>query len=112
MCHFDVLMCHFDRHPRDREIATDASQKANATAFRQWRSLVAGGGFVPESLIDSVQLADSTMVRNAKKGHKGNSFIQFSFRFLLSSFQMSCARDALLGGSLESLEISGSGAEP
>jgi hypothetical protein len=32
-----------------------------------------------QSLIDSVQLTDSTMVRNAKKGHKGNFFIQFSF---------------------------------
>ena len=28
-------------------------------------ALVAGGGFVPQSLIDSVQLIDSTMVRNA-----------------------------------------------
>jgi len=42
--------------------------------------MVAGGGFVPQSLIDRVQLTDSTMVRNAKKGHKGKFFIQFSFR--------------------------------
>ena len=41
------------------------------------------GGFVPQSPIDSVQLADSTMVRNAKKGHKGNFFIHFSFSFLV-----------------------------
>jgi len=40
-------------------------KQANATAFRQWRSLVAGGGFVPQSLIDSSELIDSTMVRNA-----------------------------------------------
>jgi hypothetical protein len=40
---------------------------------------VAGGGFVPQSLIDSSELIDSTMVRNAEKGHKGNFFIQFSF---------------------------------
>ncbi len=44
-----------------------------------------GGGFVPQSLIDSVQLADSTMVRNAKKGDKGEFFIQFSFSFSVSS---------------------------
>ena len=44
-------------------------------------ALVAGGGFVPQSLIDSVQLTDSTMVRNAKKGDKGDLFIQFSFSF-------------------------------
>src|SRR5712691_5089531 len=41
--------------------------------------LVAGGGFVPQSYIDSVQLTDSTIVPNAKKGYKGKSFIQFSF---------------------------------
>jgi hypothetical protein len=43
--------------------------------------LVAGGGFVPQSLIDSMQLTDSTMVRNAKKGEKGDLFIRFSFSF-------------------------------
>ena len=43
--------------------------------------MVAGSGSVPQSLIDSVQLADSTMVRNARKGHKGKFFIQFSFSF-------------------------------
>ncbi len=43
--------------------------------------LVAGGGFVPQSLIDSSELIDSTIVRNAKKGQKGNFFIQFSFSF-------------------------------
>jgi hypothetical protein len=42
-------------------------------------ALVAGGGFVPQPHIDSVQLAESTIVRNAKKGYKGKSFIQFSF---------------------------------
>lgn len=41
--------------------------------------MVAGGGFVPQALIDSVQLADSTMDRNAKKGRIGKLFIQFSF---------------------------------
>jgi hypothetical protein len=40
---------------------------------------IATGGFVPQSYIDSVQLADSTIVPNAKKGYKGKSFIQFSF---------------------------------
>jgi hypothetical protein len=43
--------------------------------------LVAGGGFVPQSRIDSVQLADSTIAWNAKKRHKGKFFIQFSFSF-------------------------------
>jgi len=43
-----------------------------------------GGGFVPQSLIDSVQLTDSTMVANAKNGHKGKLFIQFSFSFVFS----------------------------
>jgi hypothetical protein len=38
-----------------------------------------GGGFVPQSLIDSSELIDSTMVRSAKKGYKGKFFIQFSF---------------------------------
>jgi len=42
-------------------------------------ALVAGGGFVPQSLTDSLELTDSTMVRNAKNGYKGNFFIQFSF---------------------------------
>src|SRR5882724_7063057 len=41
--------------------------------------MVAGGGFVPQPRTDFMRLADSTMVRNAKKGHKGNFFIQFSF---------------------------------
>jgi len=44
-----------------------------------------GGGFVPQSLIDSSELSDSTIVRNAKNGHKGKFFIQFSFRFLRRS---------------------------
>jgi len=44
-------------------------------------ALVAGGGFVPQSLTDSSELVDSTMVRNAEKGHKGKFFIQFSFSF-------------------------------
>jgi hypothetical protein len=52
--------------------------------------LVAGGGFVPQSLIDSVQLTDSTMVRNAKKGYKGKFVIQFSFSFLISSQELAC----------------------
>jgi len=43
--------------------------------------MVAGGGFVPQSLIHSVQLTDSTMVRNAEKGDKGELFIQSSFSF-------------------------------
>jgi hypothetical protein len=50
--------------------------------------LVAEGGFVPHSLIDSSELTDSTIVRNAKKGHKGEFFIQFSFSFRRSSFRM------------------------
>src|SRR6266581_5909649 len=41
--------------------------------------MVAGGGFVPQSHIDSVQLTDSAIVRKAKKRYKGKSFIQFSF---------------------------------
>src|SRR5580700_4916465 len=49
--------------------------------------LVAGGGFVPQSLVDSVQLTDSTMVRNAKKGYKGEFFILFSFSSLVLSCQ-------------------------
>jgi hypothetical protein len=44
-------------------------------------ALVAGGGFVPQSPTDSLELTDSTMVRNAKNGYKGNFFIQFSFSF-------------------------------
>ena len=45
-------------------------------------ALVAGGGFVPQSPTDSLELTDSTMVRNAKSGYKGNFFIQFSLSFL------------------------------
>jgi hypothetical protein len=45
------------------------------------RILVAGGGFVPQSPTDSLELTDSTMVRIAKNGYKGNFFIQFSFSF-------------------------------
>ncbi len=59
-------------------------------ARKSMKRLVAGGGFVPQSLIDSVQLTDSTMVRNAKKGHKGKFFIQFSFSFLISSQELAC----------------------
>ena len=55
-----------------------AMTSAPRKLLRNW---LRGGGFVPQSLIDSVQLTDSTMVRNAKKGHKGNFFIQFSFSF-------------------------------
>jgi hypothetical protein len=44
-------------------------------------NLVAGGGFAPQPAIDSSELTDSTMVRNAEKGHNGNFFIQFSFSF-------------------------------
>ena len=40
-----------------------------------------GGGFVPQLLIDSSGLTDSTIVRIAKNGHKGKFFIQFSFSF-------------------------------
>ncbi len=43
--------------------------------------MVAGAGFVPQSLIDSSELTDSTIVRNAKNGDKGKFFIQFSFSF-------------------------------
>ncbi len=45
------------------------------------KGLAAEGGFVPQSHVDSVQLTDSTMVGNARKDHKGNFFIQFSFSF-------------------------------
>jgi len=45
------------------------------------RNWLRGGGFVPQSHIDSVQLTDSTMVRKAKKGYRGKFFIQFSFSF-------------------------------
>jgi len=48
--------------------------------------LVAGGGFVPQPRIDSVQLTDSTIVWKAKKGYKGKSFIQFSFSFRRFAF--------------------------
>ena len=48
-------------------------------ARNSMKGLVAGGGFVPQSHIDSAQLTDSTIVPNAKKGYKGKSFIQFSF---------------------------------
>jgi len=41
--------------------------------------MVAGGGFVPQAPIDSAEIIDSTMVRNAKNGYKGKFFIQFSF---------------------------------
>ena len=55
--------------------------------------MVAGGGFVPQPLIDSSEVADSMMVVNAEKGQHGKFVIQFSFRFLLSSFQTrSCLR--------------------
>jgi len=49
--------------------------------------LVAGGGFVPQSVIDSLELIDSTMAWNDKKGEKGDFFIQFSFSFLVSLLQ-------------------------
>jgi len=35
----------------------------------------------PQSLTDSSEPADSTMVRNVKKGEEGDFFIQFSFSF-------------------------------
>lgn len=44
--------------------------------------LVAGGGFVPQPITDSSEVADSTMVRNAKNGYKDKFFIQFSFSLL------------------------------
>jgi hypothetical protein len=53
---------------------------------------VAGGGFVPQSLIDSSELADSTMVWNVKKGQKGDFFIQFSFSFFVSLFRRGSCR--------------------
>ena len=60
--------------------------------------LVAGGGFVPQSLIDSSEVADSMMVVNAEKGQNGKFVIQFSFGFLLSSFQTrSCLRYHAVG---------------
>jgi hypothetical protein len=62
--------------------------------------LVAGGGFVPQPHVDSVQLAESTIVRNAKKGYKGKSFIQFSFNLRLSSFRTNSCLDPLLRRSL------------
>jgi hypothetical protein len=49
--------------------------------IRTEQVLVAEGGFVPQSLIDSSELTDSTIVRNAKNGDKGKFFIQFSFSF-------------------------------
>jgi hypothetical protein len=57
------------------------------SAHKCLRNLVAEGGFVPQSLVDSVQLTDSTMVRNAKKGYKGEFFILFSFSSLVLSCQ-------------------------
>lgn len=60
--------------------------------------LVAGGGFVPQSLTDSLELTDSTMVRNAKNGHKGNFFIQFSFT---SFFRRSRRRSLRKGTAVE-----------
>jgi hypothetical protein len=62
--------------------------------------LVAGGGFVPQPHVDSVQLAESTIVRNAKKGYKGKCFHQFSFNLRLSSFRTNSCLDPLLRGSL------------
>jgi hypothetical protein len=50
-------------------------------ARKSLMELVAGGGFVPQSPTDSLELTDSTMVRNVKNGHKAKSFIQFSFSF-------------------------------
>ena len=60
--------------------------------------MVAGGGFVPQSLTDSSELTDSTMVRNAKNGHKGNFFIQFSFT---SFFRRSRRRSLRKGTAVE-----------
>src|SRR5208282_2012610 len=54
--------------------------------------MVAGGGFVPQSVTDSSELTDSTMVRNVKKGEKGDLFIQFSFSFSRSLFRGICCR--------------------
>jgi hypothetical protein len=55
-----------------------------------------GGGFVPQSLTDSLELTDSTMVRNAKNGYKGNFFIQFSFSFhrFMVPMRVSCLQHA------------------
>ena len=43
----------------------------------QFRSL--RGWICSPAPIDSAELIDSTMVRNAKNGYKGKFFIQFSF---------------------------------
>jgi hypothetical protein len=40
-----------------------------------------GGWICSQSLIDSSELTDSTIVRNATNGDKGKFFIQFSFSF-------------------------------
>jgi hypothetical protein len=57
--------------------------------------LVAGVDLFPQPHIDSAQLTDSTIVRNAKKGYKGESFIQFSFSSMLRAFVV--AKEFLLG---------------
>ena len=57
----------------------DSPARARVRSRRRRIRLVAGGGFAPQSLIDSSELTDSTIVRNAKNGYKGNFFIQFSF---------------------------------
>jgi hypothetical protein len=50
----------------------------SSDCFVEFRS-GCGGGFVPQSLIDSSEVADSMMVGNAEKGQNGKFFIQFSF---------------------------------
>jgi Flavin containing amine oxidoreductase len=49
--------------------------------------LVAGGGFVPQSLIETSEHADSMMVGNAEKDQNGKFFIQLSFSFRFHRFQ-------------------------
>ena len=65
------------RHSRHVTLGTRAIRSKRLFLWRL--GLVAGGGFVPQSVIDSSELIDSTIVRNAKNGHKGKLFIQFSF---------------------------------
>ena len=70
------------------------------TCRRELRKvLVAGGGFVPQSLIESSELIDSTMVRNAENGYKGKLFIQFSFRITRAAVLRSASKT--LSGSTE-----------
>jgi len=76
-------------------------------------ALVAGGGFVPQSVTDSSELTDSTMVRNVTKGEKGELFIQFSFssspfviRRVSRHFHVCPRHSSHATGSLEQKQIS------